>query len=141
MKKLKIEKLLGRNIFELSGGEKQTLAFASVHAMNPSVYVLDEPSANLDMRAVEILRKVIYFLRKEGHTIIIAEHRLSFLYDLIDRAVYLKNGELVQIFSREEFHALKDFARKSMGLRCIGKEIGTLIKALPGGVKRGLSVE
>lgn len=141
MKKLKIEKLLGRNIFELSGGEKQTLAFASVYAMNPSVYVLDEPSANLDMRAVEILRKVIHFLRQEGHTIIIAEHRLSFLYDLIDRAVYLKNGELVQIFSREEFHALKDFARKSMGLRCIGKEIGTLIKALPGGVKRGLSVE
>lgn len=140
-KKLQIEKLLGRNIFELSGGEKQLLAFASVYAMNPSVYVLDEPSANLDMRSVEILKEVIHFLKQEGHTIIIAEHRLSFLYDLIDRAVYLKDGELIQIFSHKEFHALQDFTRKSMGLRWIREETGTLTKALESGVKRGLSVE
>ncbi|MGC6173055.1 ABC transporter ATP-binding protein [Lacrimispora sp. 38-1] len=140
-KKLQIEKLLGRNIFKLSGGEKQKLAFASVYAMNPSIYVLDEPSANLDTRAIEILKEIIRFLKQEGHTIIIAEHRLSFLYDLIDRAVYLKNGKLVQNFSREEFHALKDSTRKSMGLRCIGEVKRTIIVALPCGLKKGLSVE
>lgn len=140
-KKLQIENLLGRNIFKLSGGEKQILAFASVYVMNPSIYVLDEPSANLDIRAIEILKKIIGFLKQEGHTIIIAEHRLSFLYDLIDRAVYLKNGYLVQSFSREEFHALKDSTRKSMGLRCIQEVKKTINKALPGGLKGGLSVE
>ena len=45
---LKIQSLLGRNIFSMSGGEKQSLAFASVYAMNPSIFVLDEPTANLD---------------------------------------------------------------------------------------------
>lgn len=42
-KSLHIESLLGRNIFALSGGEKQKIAFASVYAMNPEVYLLDEP--------------------------------------------------------------------------------------------------
>lgn len=51
-KALRIENLLGRNIFALSGGEKQKIAFASVYAMNPSVYLLDEPSSNLDMAAI-----------------------------------------------------------------------------------------
>ncbi len=141
IRNLQIENLLGRNIFELSGGQKQTLAFASVYAMNPAVYVLDEPTANLDSGAVECLKEQIGFLKQEGHTIIIAEHRLSFLYDLVDRAVYLKNGELIQIYSREEFHAIKEPLRKSMGLRCIREEKGTLPKALPAGIKKGLSVE
>lgn len=141
IRNLQIEKLPGRNIFELSGGQKQTLAFASVYAMNPAVYVLDEPTANLDSGAVECLKEQIGFLKQEGHTVIIAEHRLSFLYDLVDRAVYLKNGELIQIYSREEFHAIKEPLRKNMGLRCIREEKGTLLKALPAGIKKGLSAE
>lgn len=141
IRNLQIENLLGRNIFELSGGQKQTLAFASVYGMNPAVYVLDEPTANLDSTAVECLKEQIGFLKQEGHTIIIAEHRLSFLYDLVDRAVYLKNGELIQIYSREEFHAIKEPLRKNMGLRCIREEKGTLPKALPAGIKKGLSAE
>lgn len=44
-KALHIENLLGRNIFSLSGGEKQKIAFASVYAMHPEVYLLDEPSS------------------------------------------------------------------------------------------------
>lgn len=44
-KALRIENLLGRNIFALSGGEKQKIAFASVYAMNPQIYLLDEPSS------------------------------------------------------------------------------------------------
>lgn len=57
-KELGIEGLQNRNIFQLSGGEKQKIAFASVYAMNPDVYLLDEPSSNLDMasiRALEIM--------------------------------------------------------------------------------------
>ena len=42
---LHIQKLRNRNIFELSGGEKQKIAFASVYAMNPQIYLLDEPSS------------------------------------------------------------------------------------------------
>ena len=52
---LHIENLRNRNIFELSGGEKQKIAFASVYAMNPQIYLLDEPSSNLDMRSIQEL--------------------------------------------------------------------------------------
>lgn len=138
---LHLEKLLGRNIFELSGGEKQILAFASVYAMNPSVYVLDEPTANLDFSAIHSLKKLLQILKQNGHTIIIAEHRLSFLYDLLDRAIYLKNGELNQVYSREEFLTLPEQARKGMGLRCLKEEDGKLPKALSSGQTVGLSVE
>lgn len=55
---LKIQSLLGRNIFSMSGGEKQSLAFASVYAMNPSVFVLDEPTANLDADAIDALHDI-----------------------------------------------------------------------------------
>ncbi len=50
---LHIQKLRNRNIFELSGGEKQKIAFASVYAMNPQIYLLDEPSSNLDMTSIQ----------------------------------------------------------------------------------------
>lgn len=56
-RELGVENLLGRNIFALSGGEKQKIAFASVYAMNPDVYLLDEPSSNLDARAIQSLRE------------------------------------------------------------------------------------
>ena len=57
-KALRIENLLGRNIFALSGGEKQKIAFASVYAMNPQIYLLDEPSSNLDMAKRLLLRNI-----------------------------------------------------------------------------------
>ena len=54
---LRIQGLRGRNIFELSGGEKQKIAFASVYAMNPEIYLVDEPSSNLDMTSIQELRE------------------------------------------------------------------------------------
>lgn len=116
---LGIEPLMGRNVFTLSGGEKQMLAFASVYAMNPEIYMLDEPTANLDEDAIRKLREQIILLKKQGKTVVIAEHRLFFLADIIDRAVYIRNGEIKRIFSGEEFQALSDKERISMGLRTI----------------------
>ena len=69
---LEIEHLLDRNIFNLSGGEKQIIAFASVCTMSPQVYVLDEPSSNLDIHAIEKVRKILSLLKQQGKTIIIA---------------------------------------------------------------------
>ena len=56
---LHIQKLRNRNIFALSGGEKQKIAFASVYAMNPQIYLLDEPSSNLDMTSIQDLSRVL----------------------------------------------------------------------------------
>lgn len=100
---LKIQSLLGRNIFSMSGGEKQNLAFASVYAMNPSIFVLDEPTANLDANAIDILRQQIIQIKKEGRTVVVAEHRLYFLMDLIDRAIFIQNGKLLKCFLERSF--------------------------------------
>lgn len=116
---LKLHGLMGRNIFSMSGGEKQTLAFASVYAMSPAVFVLDEPTANLDGEAIERLRHQIILLKEQGHTVLIAEHRLYFVADIIDRAFYFRNGRLDGSFTAEEFLQLSDSRRKEMGLRSL----------------------
>lgn len=114
---LKIKHLLGKNIFSLSGGEKQKIAFASVYAMNPDIYLLDEPSSNLDTDSIEDLRQYITLLKKQGKTILIAEHRLYYLRDLADRIFYLDKGKIQHIWSNHEFNCLLEEKRKRLGLR------------------------
>ena len=116
-KALHIENLLGRNIFALSGGEKQKIAFASVYAMNPEVYLLDEPSSNLDMTAINDLRDHLRLIKSQGKTVIIAEHRLYYLTNVADRIIYLENGRIAGDFTPEQFMALSTEARQMMGLR------------------------
>lgn len=119
---LEIENLADRNVFSMSGGEKQLLAFASVYAMNPQIYVLDEPSANLDYEAIEKLRKILETVKNGGHTVLIAEHRLSYLYGLADRIVYLKDGCIEKDFTATEFVSITESERIAMGLRSICSE-------------------
>lgn len=63
---LRIQKLRNRNIFELSGGEKQKIAFASVYAMNPQIYLLDEPSSNLDMTSIQELKEHLRLIKNRA---------------------------------------------------------------------------
>lgn len=114
---LQIEKLTGRMIFELSGGEKQKVAFASIYAMNPDIYLLDEPSSNLDMEAIEELRKILHLLKKQGKTILIAEHRIYYLQGIADRIVYIQDGKIYKSFTPVQFNDLSEAERHAMGLR------------------------
>ena len=114
---LHLQELQARNIFSLSGGQKQLLAFGSVYAMGPEIFVLDEPTANLDQDAIARLHDQIAGLKRQGRTVVIAEHRLYFLTDLIDRALYLRDGVLERTFTREQFCALTDGEREALGLR------------------------
>lgn len=119
---LDIEKLEDRDVFSMSGGEKQLLAFASVYAMNPQIYVLDEPSANLDIAAMEKLSERMKVIKKKGHTVVVAEHRLAWIQKFADRIIYMKEGRIEQEFTSDEFKALSDLKRKQMGLRSIVPE-------------------
>lgn len=116
---LDIEDLLDRSIFELSGGEKQRIACASVYAVKPDIFVLDEPSSNLDAVSIEKLRKVLDSLKRAGKTIVISEHRLYYLSELADRYIYMKDGRIeCEIFSQ----TMKKFDNQTlndMGLRCL----------------------
>lgn len=114
--------LLNRNIFDLSGGEKQKLACASVYMNRPKIYVFDEPSANLDASAINELRQIIQILKNAGNTILIAEHRLYYLIDLCDRFVYVDDGTISDEFSRDAFIDLGETQRRYMGLRTINEK-------------------
>ena len=136
-----LQDLQGRSIFSLSGGQKQLLAFGSVYAMGSEIFMLDEPTANLDQDAIARLHDQIAGLKRQGRTVVIAEHRLYFLTDLIDRALYLRDGVLERTFTREQFCALTDREREALGLRTLIPADCTLSTVVPAGVKEGLSVE
>ena len=118
-KDLQIEYLLNRNIFNLSGGEKQIIAFASIYAMSPQIYVLDEPSSNLDIQAIEKVRKILSLLKQQGKTVIIAEHRIYYLKDLIDRAIYMEDGKVVGEYTMAELARLTYEERVNSGIRTV----------------------
>ncbi|UTC81890.1 ABC transporter ATP-binding protein [Treponema denticola] len=116
---LNIKHLLDRNIFNLSGGEKQMIAIASALAADTDIIVMDEPTSNLDLYYIEKIAEVISLLKKSGKTLIISEHRLYFLNELIDRAFLIKEGKVEKEFSQQEFLALSEENRKKLLLRPI----------------------
>lgn len=94
MKRFKIEHLLDRNIFELSGGEKQIIACASVLISNPEIIVLDEPSSNLDMYSIKKLKEMLYYLKQNGKTVVLIEHRIDYIINNADSIYYMENGDI-----------------------------------------------
>lgn len=114
---LEIGALLNKNIFSLSGGEKQLIAIASAYAMGPEIFVFDEPSANLDAFATERLAQLIVRLKAAGKTIIIAEHRLYYLRGIADRVIYMREGGIDADWTGAAFDRLGEAARAAYGLR------------------------
>ena len=84
---LNLQSLMNRSLFRLSGGEKQKIACGSVAALLPEIILLDEPSSNLDWSAIRDLRDMLKLWKAQGKTIVISEHRLWYLKEVIDRAV------------------------------------------------------
>lgn len=114
---LSLGPLLGRSIFKLSGGEKQKIACGSVSALSPDIMVLDEPTSNLDIRGVRDLQGIIAGWKEEGKTILIAEHRLYFMEGIADRVLYMKNGEICEEYTGEEFYKMPLSFFQERGLR------------------------
>ena len=84
---------------------------------DPEIYLLDEPSSNLDMTSIQELREHLQLIKGQGKTILIAEHRLYYLMDIADRIVYLDRGAIQGIFTPAEFRRLSQDQRERMGLR------------------------
>lgn len=112
-----LEALMNRSIFALSGGEKQKIACASVSALDPEVFVLDEPSSNLDAAATAELAEMLRLWKSQGKTIVISEHRLHYLRGLVDKIFYLKDGRIVEEFTMKEFARLSVQQMEVLGLR------------------------
>jgi len=94
---LNINHLKDKDVYKLSGGQMQMVAIASACALNPEILVLDEPSANLDRSSISDLIELLKIFKSNKTTVIISEHRLYYLKDLVDRAFYIKDGEIKNI--------------------------------------------
>jgi len=122
LKLFPIRHLLGRSIFELSGGEKQILCVAACYISGCKIIVLDEPSSNLDDKYIDILKEMLQILKNKGITLIIAEHRIYYLTDLADRIILVRKGELFKELTKDELLNSKS----KLGLR---SAIKTALKA------------
>jgi energy-coupling factor transport system ATP-binding protein len=83
-----------RNVEALSAGEKHRLTLASVLSMNPSILILDEPTAQLDAPGKNTLVMIMERLKKQGYTIIVADHNINVYNALADRFLFMNNGSI-----------------------------------------------
>lgn len=127
---LNINHLKDKDVYKLSGGQMQMVAIASACALNPEILVLDEPSANLDRSSISDLIELLKIFKSNKTTVIISEHRLYYLKDLVDRAFYIKDGEIKNIFKGYELYSMNDRKRLEYGLRSLNDD-SILIKNKP----------
>lgn len=90
----KVKDILHRPIHHLSGGEKQKAAFSILLAINPQVFLLDEPFASVDRKSRIELLSILKELVQNGKTIILCDHDLSDYEPLIDDVIRLNKGKI-----------------------------------------------
>jgi energy-coupling factor transport system ATP-binding protein len=101
--------LAGRETAALSGGERQLVAAAGILMMQPTVYVVDEPLANLDPATAFRLLTLLRELADEGSAVIIVEHRVEEALELRpDRILYLEEGRARYLGAPDGFFAIAD---------------------------------
>ena len=112
-----IAALRHRHIDELSGGEKQKVAIASVLALYPSILVLDEPTSELDPKGAEEILALVKRLNDEmGITVVLVEHRLERVMAYVDRLVVLDKGKVVADGSPQSVLNEKKLSRSGIGI-------------------------
>lgn len=134
MELLDISKYKDRNPFDLSGGQMQRMAIASIIAMQPEIIVLDEPTSQLDPQGREEVYQAVQKLSKKGITIFMVEHNMEKIAAYSDRILLLNEGKQIafdtpqKIFSRDdlELYGIEPpvFTKISRGLGLKNKMTG-----------------
>ncbi|RLF98534.1 ABC transporter ATP-binding protein [Thermococci archaeon] len=101
--------------YQLSGGEKQKIAIASLLTMKPEILVLDEPTSNLDPKSRIEIFKIVQKLNKKGMTVVVVEHETNFISSA-DKILILNEGEIVRYGTPKEIFREADFL-KGIGIR------------------------
>ena len=101
--------------YQLSGGEKQKIAIASLLTMKPEILVLDEPTSNLDPKSRIEIFKIVQKLNKKGMTVVVVEHETNFISSA-DKILILNEGEIVRYGTPKEIFREADFL-KEIGIR------------------------
>lgn len=106
-----------QRLSRLSGGQQQQIAIAAATTHDPGVLLLDEPSSNLSTDAIDRLVRTLAGLKARGVTIVVAEHRLRYLQDLVDRVVVMRDGTVDLQWNSATFRGVPDDVLAREGLR------------------------
>lgn len=118
-----INKISGKRMRTLSGGTRQKVSAALAFIFNPSVLILDEPTAGLDPLSSEILKEKIRQEKNKGKLILITSHILSDLDDLVTEVIYINEGELL-------FHKSIDQLRADTKEEKLSRAIASVMKTI-----------
>tara|TARA_B100001175_G_scaffold292569_1_gene278475 strand:+ start:357 stop:1133 length:777 start_codon:yes stop_codon:yes gene_type:complete len=121
LRKTKIEKIISQFEFDpllkikakhLSGGQKKKLVIGMALINDPTILLLDEPFAALDILTIKMLQEIIVNLQSlENITVVICDHQARDLLSCVDRAIVLSNGKIIASGSPDEI--IKDSSAKS----------------------------
>ena len=114
-----LERLKDRNVYELSSGERQLISILSAWAMDTDIFLLDEPTANLDFAATQQLKEILLALKKQGKTLLLSEHRLYYLADIADEFWVMTDGEIKGKYTAAEAKAFSAERRQTLSLRTL----------------------
>jgi Cu-processing system ATP-binding protein len=115
-----LHNLVNKRMRTLSGGTRQKVSAALAFLFNPSVLILDEPTAGLDPVASEILKEKIIAEKEKGKLVLITSHILSELDDLVSRIIYMQEGKLI-------FHKSIEALRNETGEEKLAKAIARIM--------------
>ena len=103
---LNLQKIRNQNPYDLSGGQKQMVALASVIVLDPELIILDEPTSQLDPSSTLAVYNIVKNLKKQGKTIIIVDHKVDLLAQVCDEIAVIQDGQLV--VKGETHHVFSD---------------------------------
>lgn len=107
---------------ELSGGQAQRVAIARSLAMQPKIMLFDEPTSALDPKMTNEVLDVIKDLAKEGMTMVVVTHEMSFAREVANRIIFLSHGEVIEegtpdsIFYNPKSVMTREFLRSTLKL-------------------------
>ena len=97
LKRTRLQGYEERQPHNLSGGEQQACVIAAIYAMQPQIFIMDEPLSNLDPEGrSQILNLVIDVAKKRGKTLVIVEHALEEVLPHVERVIILDQGEIIR---------------------------------------------
>lgn len=113
MKMTDIEALAEKNPFDLSGGQMQRVALASVIVLEPDILIIDEPTSQLDPEGTESVFAIIKMLKEKHKTIILVEHKIDLIAEYADEVLVFKDGHMIA--SGEKQDILSDLSLMEQG--------------------------
>ena len=141
-----IDGIARKPIGEISGGQMQRVALASVLVLEPDILIIDEPTSQLDPQGTESVFEIIKMMKDKKKTIILVEHKIDLIAEYADEVLVLRGGKLIA--GGDKAQVLSDISLMEQGVQLpqmaiLGsrlKEKGFPISEIPVTEKRAVEI-